>query len=487
MIKGVPLINREAYVNELQSLSKKQQSQLIALYGRRRVGKTCLVRYCFEQPEIDYMEVTGLQQGTMKQELTIFTKAMSKTFFVNAPLAVPDNWFNAFELLSTQLITPSKKLRVLFFDELPWLATRRSGLLSALDHFWNTQWSKITNLMVILCGSAASWMLDKIINTKGGLHNRLTKIINLKPFNLHETKQFLLAKKIRLSDKNILDIYMVMGGIPYYLEQLQSGKSVAQNINQLCFNADGLLFTEFPRLFRSLFTLAETHLRIIKIIAQNRYGIARQQLIAKTKIPSGSNLNNHLYELIAAGFINQYTPYGYQKKETYYRVIDEYTLFYLCWIEPLLHSGHALNENYWQIEMKTPAWRSWSGYAFESICLKHIAEIVSALKLRNVGYKASSWRYISSKKSMQQGAQIDLLLDRNDDAITLCEIKYAEQPYILDKSTAKALLEKKDIFIKQTKTRKQVFLALITTFGLKVGLWNEEVIDEVVDLNSLYK
>ena len=479
------MINREHYVNELLNLSKK--SQLIALYGRRRVGKTCLVRHCFERPDVDYMEVTGLFEGSMKQELEIFTRALSKCFFKNAPLATPNHWFAAFELLNAQLITPNKKLRVVFFDELPWLTTKRSGLLSALDHYWNTKWSKMSNLIVIVCGSAASWMLDKIINAKGGLHNRLTKIMNLKPFNLHETKKFLLAKKIRLSDKNILDIYMIMGGIPYYLEQLHSKKSVAQNINQLCFHADGLLFTEFPRLFRSLFVRAETHLRIIKVIAQHRCGISRQELIVKTKIPSGSNLNNYLYELIAAGFINQYTPYGYQKKEIYYRVIDEYTLFYLNWIEPLLHSGHTLSDNHWQIEMKTPAWRSWSGYAFESICLKHTAEIVAALKLGNVGYQASSWRYVSAKKSTQQGAQIDLLLDRNDDAITLCEIKYTEQPYILDKTTAKALVEKKDIFIKQTQTQKQIFQAFITTFGLKPGLWNEEVIDEVVDLASLFK
>lgn len=481
------MINRENYSTELLNIAKKPQPQLIALYGRRRVGKTCLVRHCFQRPGNQYMEVTGLQKGSMKQQLTIFTQALSKCFFANAPLAVPNDWFNALDLLTTKLAEPTKGLRIVFFDELPWLATKRSGLLSALDHFWNTQWSQMKNLTVVVCGSAASWMLDKIINAKGGLHNRLTKTINLKPFNLHETKQFLLAKKMRVSDKNILDIYMVMGGIPYYLEQLQKEKSVTQNINQLCFNPDGLLFTEFPRLFQSLFALAETNLRIIKAIAQHRYGISRQQLIVKTKIPSGSNLNNHLYELVSAGFINQYTPYGYRKKEAYYRVIDEYTLFYLRWIDPLLHSGHTLDEKHWQTEIKTPAWHSWSGYAFEGICLKHAAQIAQALKLGNVGYKASSWRYISAKKSTEQGAQVDLLFDRNDDAISLCEIKYSDQSYTLDKAAAKAIAGKKDVFINQTKTRKQIFQILITATGLKPGLWNEEVIDQMVTLDALLK
>jgi predicted AAA+ superfamily ATPase len=481
------LINRETYVSELISLRSKTLPQFIALYGRRRVGKTCLVRHCFEQQGISYMEVTGLQDGNMQQQLNIFSKALAKCFFDDAPLALPKNWFSAFELLTQQFLASKKSgLRVLFLDELPWLATNRSGLLAALDHYWNTQWSKMRHLLVIVCGSAASWMLDKIINAKGGLHNRLTKVINLKPFNLRETKQFLTAKKMRLSHKNILDLYMVMGGIPYYLEQLEPNNSVAQNVNRLCFHADGLLSTEFPRLFRSLFALSEVNMRLIRAIAAHRYGLSRQQIINKTKIPSGSNLNSRIHELEAAGFIHGYTPYGYGKKETYYRVIDEYALFYLRWIEPQLKSGHSFGTNHWQVEMKTSAWLSWAGYTFEGVCMKHSEQIVKALGLEHIGYKISSWRHVAALKSSASGAQIDLLFDRNDDAITLCEIKYCEKPSQLDKTTAKILIQKKDIFTNLTKTRKQLFMALLSTMGLKPGLWNDEVFDDAISIDQLF-
>jgi len=481
------LINRENYLEELNRLGKKSAPQLIALYGRRRVGKTCIVRHCFQKPNIRYMEVTGLKDGRMRQQLALFAQALGTVFFGGAPIAVPKDWFSAFELLTAQLVKSNpSELTVLFLDELPWLTTKRSKLLSALDHFWNTRWSRLNNFLVILCGSAASWMLDKVINAKGGLHNRLTKIINLKPFNLRETKQFLQAKKMRVNDKHILDLYMIMGGIPYYLEQLKPNKSVAENINELCFSQDGLLRTEFPRLFHSLFSLSETNMRIVKIIAAHRYGISRQQIIHKTKMTSGSNLNNRLYELTAAGFIQGYTPYGYSKKEMYYRVLDEYTLFYLRWIEPHLHSGHPFSENHWQIEMKTPAWQSWAGYTYEGICMKHGEQILKALKLDRIGCRMSSWRNVAAAKSTSSGAQIDLLFDRNDDAITLCEIKYSEKPYVLDKATAKSLLQKRELFIEITKTKKQIFTALITTSGLKPGLWNDEVIDSIVDLGALF-
>ncbi len=280
---------------------------------------------------------------------------------------------------------------------------------------------------------------------------------------------------------------MVMGGIPYYLEQLQSSKSVPQNINQLCFHENGLLLTEFPRLFQSLFTLAEINMRLIKVIADQRYGLSRQQIIKKTKIPSGSNLNSRLYELEAAGFIHSYTPYGYNKKEIYYRVIDEYALFYLRWIHPLLHSGHPFSENHWQTEMNTAGWHSWAGYTFEGVCLKHSSQILRALKLNEIGCKISSWRHVAAVKSSANGAQIDLLFDRNDQAITVCEIKYSEKAYVLDKAIAKSLLQKRDIFANVTKTKKQIFMALVTTMGLKPGIWNDEVIDAVVTLDQLMR
>jgi hypothetical protein len=330
-------------------------------------------------------------------------------------------------------------------------------------------------------------MLDNLINAKGGLHNRITQIILLKAFTLAQTKLFLKEKNIKLSDKNILDIYMIIGGVPYYLQELQKSLSVAQNINRLCFSEDAILNTEFDRLFKALFDEAEVSKTIIRAIAEKHKGLSREDLIKATKISSGGTLHKRLRELEAAGFIKSYIPYGYKKRETFYRIIDEYSLFYLRWIEPINQKGFGSTKNQWQSLMQTSSWQSWSGYAFEAVCFKHVNQITKALELENSVIGMSSWRYLSKKGQKAAGAQIDLLLERNDNAFTICEIKYSNKLYLFDKATAKNLANKVMVFEEETKAQKQVFVAMITIFGIKPNIWSEDLVNNSVTLSDLFE
>ncbi len=480
------IIGRKQELKMLKEVWSSREAELLAIYGRRRVGKTHLIREFFSSKGT-YFELTGQKDGSLHDQLDNFIKAFSQTFFQAIPLRTPSSWKEAFELVTAQInnIPKTQKLTI-FFDELPWLATKRSKMLQAFDYFWNHYWSKNSKLVVVVCGSAASWMLEHLINAKGGLHNRLTRIILLKPFNLKDTQEFLRHRGISFQHKQILDLYMVFGGIPYYLKQIRKGKSPAQNINKICFQREGLLYGEFHRLFHSLFDAYNTNLSIVKAIAKSWSGISRIELIRITKILSGGSLDKRLEELETAGFIQSYIPYGQKKKGHYYRVIDEYTLFYLRWIEPMKDRGIEGGKSYWQTKSSTAQANAWSGYSFENICLKHIDQIQEALGIQSIATETGSWRFVPKKGSLESGAQIDLLFDRDDDIITLCEIKYSQKAYSLDKGYAKKLIQKIEAFEKQTSTNKQIFLALITISGLKKTIWSEELIHNVVTLNSLF-
>lgn len=477
------IVAREREVALLERLYRSKEAEFIAVYGRRRVGKTYLIREFFSKKGT-YFEATGTKQGLLVDQLQNFTDALATTFYGDMPLKAPSSWRDAFALLTQEIEKLNTKKKVtIFLDELPWLASKRSKCLENLEYFWNTKWSRMSNVTLIVCGSAASWMLKKIVNAKGGLHNRITQSILLEPFNLKQAQDYLSSRGIKLNHKQVLDIYMVMGGIPFYLKQVSKGLSATQIINQVCFKKDGLLFTEFNRLFQSLFDKADLHISIIKEIASKRYGISREALLKTLNIKSGSVINDRLEELTAAGFIQRFIPYGRKKKDHYYQVIDEYSLFYLNWIEPYaLNPQNLPSKGHWQKVTTTAQWLAWSGYAFEGICHKHINQISQALDLDHTVWIASSWRLINENN----GAQIDLLFDRNDDVITLGEIKFSQNVFIIDKAYAKSLLNKIDLFKQESKTMKDIRLAMLTTRGVKSNVWSRELLDNEVMLEDLF-
>lgn len=485
------IIGRHKQKAILSRISQSQQAEFIVVYGRRRVGKTYLIESFYKHHEGTFFHIVGIQNGSLKENLREFSKEVGKVFYSGAKIETALTWMQAFETLSNAIShQQSQQPIVLFFDEFPWLATPRSGLLSALEYYWNKFWKNDSRIKLIICGSSASWMIKKIIHHKGGLHNRITEQINLKPFNLSETRAFLHHCGIELNLKQILDLYFIIGGVPYYLSQLQKGLSVSENINNLCFRKEGRLFNEFNILFSSLFDDAETYEELIRTIARSRHGISREEIEKNIKhTKKGGTLTKRLQDLELVGFIKGFLPIGHTKKGIFYRILDEYSLFYLQWIEPEKHNIELDIEdnNFWLNIIQTSRYQSWRGYAFESVCYKHIAYIKKAIGI-NVSSHIGAWRYVPrTNETVEHGAQIDLLFDRADDAITLCEIKYSERPFVIDKQCAETLKRIMDVYRVVTRSKKQFFIAMIAANGLHQNAYSKELVTSVVTIENLFE
>jgi uncharacterized protein len=474
----------------LRSFLISDRAEFLALYGRRRVGKTYLIRNFFEKKgNVIFFDVAGIKDAPMQEQIVNFTTRLGEVFYNGANLAAEQNWNTTFKRL-TEILQKQKldQKLVLFFDEFPWMATKNSKLLQNLDYFWNQYWSKNKNIKLIICGSTASWIIDKIINNKAGLHNRITRQILLAPLNLAETKNFLHNVNVKLNHEQLLQIYLVTGGIPYYLIHIEPGLSANQIIEMLAFKRNAFLLNEFNNLYASLFAHHEDYIEVIRFIAKHPYGVSQHDIFSsidkKLKGKKGLHILQSLQE---AGFILKFKPYQHKKKGIYYRVIDEYTLFYLYWIEPVKNTllTHDFDAGYWQIQQKQAAWRTWSGYAFENVCYKHVSQIKKSLKLTPVDIP-NTWRYVPQKNSEERGAQIDLLFDRQDGCITLCEIKYYNKIFTINKRYAEDLRRKLEVFKQQTRTKKQLFMVMITTNGVTPNRYVEELITHVVTIDALF-
>lgn len=472
-------IGREVEQKILEETLNALDADMVAVIGRRRVGKTALIKHVFED-KIDF-EITGIQNAPLKEQLQHFTNRINKIFYNGKAKLKPQNWLAAFQLLIDALEAKNKQERmVVFFDELPWFDSHKSGFLRAFGFFWNS-WAVEQNIVVLICGSAASWMIEKVVYDKGGLHNRITKRIDLQPFNLYETELYLKSRAIEFDRYQTLQLYMAMGGIPHYLKEVKAELSAAENIDLLCFSPNGILNDEFNLLYSALFDNADIHLAIIRVLAQTWKGLSRKDIVEQTLIADGGSVSKALEELTRSGFISAYYPFGKLKKEVIFRLTDEYSLFYLRFVEKKQGRG----EQIWQIMSQTPAVRTWAGYAFESICFKHLPQIKKALGITGVYTEASS--FIFRGNDVEKGVQIDMLLDRNDRIINILEIKFYNSIWNLDKEDATKLREKVNIFKSVTQTNKQVFLTLISTFGIKPNTHSIGLINRSFDVNILFE
>jgi uncharacterized protein len=474
------IIGRQSEINILKEALDSPEAELIAIYGRRRVGKTYLIRTVYENEIV--VEITGLNNMPMADQLENFSSTLTTAFNLPVEIAIPRNWLQAFRqlirLLEHQL---SSQKQVVFLDELPWFDTQKSGFLSAFDHFWNSWASKQRNLVVVICGSAASWMIQNIVRNKGGLHNRITRRIRLLPFNLYETELFLQNKYINLDHYQIIELFMITGGIPHYLKDIRRGESVIQAIDRMCFTNDGLLIYEFKDLYSALFDNADKHITIVRELAQHPAGMLRSEIIEACNLSSGGGLTKLLDELLESGFISEFIPFNKTSKDAIYKLTDEYTIFYLKFIE---HSK-AIGEGAWLDKSTTASWRSWSGLAFENICLKHTPQIKKALNIYGIYSEQSAWRYAS--KGGDKGTQIDLLIDRRDNCINLCEIKFSITEFTIDKKYAEELAAKRRIFIAQTGTKKTVFITLLTSFGVKTNAYYLNNVQNQLKMDVLFE
>lgn len=476
------IVGRKREQEQLDKIFKSKESEFITIYGRRRIGKTYLIKSFFTTKDCVFFHATGLQGGSMQDQLNRFATSLSDTFFNKSPLGTHKNWNTLFTLLHSQVEKADKKV-VIFLDELPWMATRKSKLLQEIDYFWNHYWSMRSNIILIVCGSSASWLIKKIIYNKGGLHNRTTLQIRLLPFNLTETNDYLKSRGLKLTHQHVLSLYMAMGGVPYYLKYAEPGFTAPQIIEMVFFDKNAPLKDEFNLLFNSLFDDAAAYKELIELIAQKRTGTSRAEIAKAVKLtPLGGGLSERLKELQDAGFIEDFIPWGRTRGE-YYKVIDEFCLFYLRW-KKLAHLKRR-EKDFWIQESQRPAYHAWAGYAFEAVCMKHIDSIIQALGIKSAR-ASGSWLHKAKDKN-EDGAQIDLIIDRFDDAITLCEIKYTEQPFAIDKQYAALLNRTIKTFQKTTNVHKQIFLSFVSANGLKETLYSEEMVTGVVTLDDLFK
>lgn len=469
------IVGREAERKLLQRYQESEKSELVALYGRRRVGKTYLIR-CTFRDEFDF-SFTGMYETSKTLQLRRFAKQLGVD-------ETPKDWFEAFDLLRDHLIALKKKTVTVFLDELPWMDTRNSHFLEAFSMFWNT-WPMGTSLLKLyVCGSSTSWMLNKFIGDKGGLYGRTSRTIYLRPFTLRETGQYLTSvKNFTLTHRQILDIYMIMGGIPYYLDMLDPELSVNRNIDELFFASNAPLRAEYKFLFRSLFSNSDRYRKVVEILSQKLKGMTRKEILETLKSDGGS-LSKVLEDLSACDFIRSYSAIGKKNKSCIYQLTDLFCLFHIRFVT---HEREQ-DEHYWT-NLPEGMKNAWSGYAFEQVCLHHIPQIKNKLGISGVFSNVFSWNsgpFTDDDGTKWNGGQIDLLIDRRDDVINICEIKYSSEQYVITKDYEHHMMDRISLFRHCTHTRKSLVNTFITTYGVKKNIHSTSIQKEVT-MDDLFK
>lgn len=475
------IIGRKKEKEIFDRLSQSEQAEFVAIFGRRRVGKTFLVREHFNESLV--FEFTGAFEADTSVQLQHFHNQYNRFVQDDSGQNAPQTWTEAFNRLASYLysLAVSPKKAVVFIDELPWLDRPRSGFLTALEYFWNQHGSQMPHLLLITCGSSASWILKNLVNAKGGLYNRVTQRIELKPFTLQETELYCQAKHLKFTRYQLIQLYMVMGGIPFYWQAIRQGKSVNQVIDELCFETGGLLSNEFRSLYQSLFKNAENYIAVIEALAAHPYGLTRTQLLAATKIPNGGTFVRVVENLSDSGFIRALPPFGKKTKDTVFRVVDFYSIFYLKFIR-----GNVSDRPHvWESFADSANYRSWTGYAFENICLMHLRPIHEALGIGGVFTTVSSWRFAGNEEI--GGAQIDLVIDRRDGIIHLCEAKFTANEFVITKDYNTKLRHKRVVFQHVNPGKKSVVTTLITTFPALPNQYYHEEIHTEVTANDLFR
>lgn len=471
------MIGRKKELQVLEDCKIADRSRLVVVYGRRRVGKTFLVREAF-----DYhftFTHTGIENGTYQEQLSAFWRSLAEQWREDEPR--PRNWMESFELLKRALKDSPDERKTVFIDELPWMDTPRSGFVKAIEHFWNGWASARKDIVLIVCGSAAAWMTKKILQNKGGLFNRANQTIYLSPFTLAECEQYLLSEGRVMDRKDIASAYMVFGGAPYYWSLLNKGESLSQGIDRLFFAPGGTLVGEFTRLYRSVFENPEPYVSIVSALATRKIGMTREELVgAASDVANNGRLTECLGNLEVSGFVRRYVQTGNTRRESIYQLVDNYTLFYFSFVKD--YAGQ--DRDHWLHLMKDPRRIVWEGLAFERVCLQHVDQIKRALGISGVATDVSEWHW-RSDDPLVKGAQIDLVIERGDHVTNLCEMKFASEEFEVSADCAKDLREKCAAFKRETKTKNACHVTFVTTYGVKRGK-NTSIVQSEVTLDELF-
>ena len=473
------IIGRENELQVLHDAYHSEYSEFVAVYGRRRVGKTFLIREAFNYKFT--FQHSGLANSNRDEQLAEWQLSLEKCGMKNAKL--PKNWREAFSLLDDLIRHSRAKKKVIFLDELPWMDTQNSNFVSALEHFWNGYASARKDVLLVVCGSATSWIINKIFKNHGALYNRVTVKIHLQPFTLNECKQYADSLKLKLSQRQVMEGYMIMGGIPFYWSFLRRGSSLAQNIDRMFFASDADLDEEFEALYASLFKNPEPYIQVVTALSNIRKGMSRNEIAETCHLPNNGNLTKVLKDLEQSGFIRKYRTIGKKSHDSLYQLIDFYTIFYFKFIA----DNRGNDKNFWSKSQATNQYLTWCGLAFERVCLLHVEQIKKALSIGGIISNEYSWQSTKTKKEKdKKGAQIDLLIDRNDGVIDLCEMKYTVGEYSISQKEETEILNRKARFMEETKTLKAIHTVLITTIGLAQNE-HSDIIDNIVIINDLFK
>lgn len=474
------MIGREKEQEELLRRFRRNHAEFIAVYGRRRVGKTTLIdetfnnQFAFRHAGLSPIEKKSY--GTMADQLQHFYHSLKNYGLEDAE--TPKSWLEAFYLLEKLLSQKDDGTRTLvFLDELPWMDTPRSGFITALEGFWNTWGCHRKNLMLIVCGSASSWILDHLINNHGGLYGRVTCEIKLSPFTLHECEAFFREKGIRFSRYDIVQCYMILGGIPYYLDALDERLSLAQNIDALFFSRNARFRDEFDRLFTSVFRNPDSMKNIVNILYTRRGGYTRKELSTYAGLPTGGALTAALKALEGSDFIEKYVPFGQGKRDSHYKLVDSFCLFYLHFVAGMTKT----DEQFWTHNQSTHAVITWRGLTFENVCFRHIPQIKQTLGISGVRSSQSQWIVHGKEKN----AQLDLLIDRDDHVLNACEIKFYSNAFSVDKQYYQELLGRQEILTQMLSPKTAVYQTLISAYGLKRNEYSS-IFTQVVTLDDLF-
>ncbi len=470
------IVGRSREIKILENAFKSDESRFVAVYGRRRIGKTFLIRENFGNRFT--FQHAGLSGGTMQEQIFAFTSSLKDAGY--SFKKSPKNWLEAFEGLKELVRDSSEKRKIIFLDELSWMDTPKSNIIVALENFWNGFASGRKDIVLIVCASATSWMMSEIIHNKGGLYNRLTDQIHLKSFSLKECEEYVSASGIRLNRNQILQYYMVFGGVPYYWGFMQKGLSVSQNIDRVLFAEDAPLKEEFRYLYASIFKKPAVYEKIVETLGEKKSGMTREELIAASGIRNSGDLTKKLEELEYCGFIRKYDAFGMKKKNAVYQLTDCFTLFYYKFLK-----NRPTDTHFWSSQLNMPGVNAWMGLAFERVCLAHISQIKEKLGISGVLTEESSWYCNADPDNGIFGSQIDLLIVRKDQVINLCEMKYSGSEYLMSEKTDRSIRNKINDLLLRTGTKYAIFPTLITTYGLVDNTYSGNIV-AVVTLDDLF-
>ena len=474
------IIGREYELSELRRCMESDRSEFVIVYGRRRVGKTFLVDHFFGNT-YDFTYVGG-HNLTKAKQLRGFAKALKRAAKMERQ-PVFSSWDDAFDALEEYLEgLPSDKRKTIFIDEMPWIDTPKSEFIEALEAFWNGWAARRRDIMFVASGSASSWMMDKLVDNPGGLHARITNNIYVRPFTLKETEDYLKAKGFACDRYQTLQLYMVMGGIPFYLSLLNSRETIIQNIDRLFFRRNGEMTTEFDELYSAIFSSAEKYITVVSLLYSNKEGMTFDQIAKATGI-DGDRLTKLLKNLERCDFITSFTQFGNKSKGTLYRLVDFYTLFYYKFV----NGTDTKDELWWTHNYNSRSVESWMGRSFELVCMQHIPQMREALGISGIATSASSWKYTPKKGDTgEKGAQIDLIIERGDHNINLCEMKFSKASYAITKDYEQALRERMALFKEKTKTTSSLQNTFVTTFGVANGI-HHSIVDAEIVADDLFR